>query len=933
MSSTTPPNGDGSVHSTQEEEEERIRHTPSPQNTPPPATTAPLAPPGTAPRLAQAGQVAAETHVTQATGGVIPKTRVLFDPMEGQQILEDRSAAAQAEAQAAAQDARTARQRRKAEQITQFQESLINTAIMSTGQPQADNPRQAHPEWLREQVQTTRADILNFITTMTQSRPTAQQPPYYSNPHNTAQIQPPPQANLPQHHPQHYYRQPSIDQENLLLPHQVHEVPPPRQNPTWPLRARSKSHGRTRAQSRSPMRTRAPPQANYSKPAGNKKSELDMAKDEIARLTREMNAIHIMADLHEKQGIPATAEMQGVFQQQFEGAETQYHEAQEQLQDMMELQQHNQQAVISPVDHDPNARLRDVDLEKIAKLIAQNSPDTETVLYKIKDRIRTHKLSHDEIKELMSLCLTKEPYHVYRRMQDQPVQYILTHLFKRFTTSTNICDEERKIQEHKRHPGENLECCMARLDANINMTAYLYSSNEREGRRANILQDKLFAMVSPETLTQLHYKKRKEARKNNLMSYQELLDIALDFEEGSADYKPPLPALQNIQVHNVAPVQTGQDIGLIKAPYIKDPYADKPKATITSSVAQSPSASRRNESPGYTASSHHRDRSRSLDKYGREQRDSTAVRDFRARSRDSDRRGRRQDQFSRHRPTDSVEDTSAYPRQSSKTPSTPALPQQPPQQVAPEGLAWVRNTNWNDPSMNPEHQFRGRPRRRDRDQRDRDRPRYQQPQRDFSNQRNTTSNYPVDTQPKQIAFVSKPVQAQHNSNPYSGYNQSQYNHSNNQYGNNQYGNQNQYNNRHQNGRNGARHLMNTSGYINQNIYLEDIGNGMLAMRASSTDRSTGRTTRIGYPNNNNNNNNNGYRRQNNNYNKSYDNRSNYRRNNGGYNGNNNNNFNRYNKPSYNANSANLPLTHGDGSNPRSRLHSNNQPPQLGIQSG
>ena len=350
-----------------------------------------------------------------------------------------------------------------------------------------------------------------------------------------------------------------------------------------------------------------------------KGKRMDDIKADIDRLEAQLQQMRIIHD------IPAVRQKQQQDPSYMDQANRahqkvvrQRDELMARLKDMTELASRRQDVFMQL----PQYPRQHQNVEKIAKMINSSSTDNETVLCKIEDRIRMQKLSHEEIHDLLSTCLKGEAYRTYRQIHHLPVDRIITQLKRLHGKIENIIDLENEIIHFKREPGESLQKCMSRLETKIENTSYLHESSRREGRRVQLLTDFLFKSVSPETRKHLDYRRRRNARNNYIMPFEELLDEAMDYEEGN------IPNTYHHTVVNAEIANTESngvevnETSILKPPKVQFP-AEKKDASESrpyrpSHRDRTPTRSR-SASPGYTPDSGNR-RSRRTDRYGRRER-------------------------------------------------------------------------------------------------------------------------------------------------------------------------------------------------------------------------------------------------------------------------------------------------------------------------
>ena len=349
-----------------------------------------------------------------------------------------------------------------------------------------------------------------------------------------------------------------------------------------------------------------------------KGKRMDDIKADIDRLEAQLQQMRIIHD------IPAVRQKQQQDPNYMDQANRahqkvvrQRDELMARLKDMTELASRRQDVVMQL----PQYPRQHQNVEKIAKMINSSSTDNETVLYKIEDRIRMQKLSHEEIHDLLSTCLKGDAYRTYRQIHHLPVDRIIIQLKRLHGKIENIIDLENEIIHFKREKGETLQKCMSRLETMIENTSYLHESSRREGRRVQLLTDFLFKSVSPDTRKHLDYRRRRNARNNYIMPFDELLDEALDYEEGN------IPTTYHHTVVNaeIANVETNEvqvnETSILKPPKVQFP-AEKKDASESrpyrpSQRDRTPTRSR-SASPGYTSDNNRR--SRRTDRYGRRER-------------------------------------------------------------------------------------------------------------------------------------------------------------------------------------------------------------------------------------------------------------------------------------------------------------------------
>ena len=108
-------------------------------------------------------------------------------------------------------------------------------------------------------------------------------------------------------------------------------------------------------------------------------------------------------------------------------------------------------------------------------------------------------------------------------------------------------NNSRMLRKFKRNVGESLRAAMSRCSSIISMTNYLVTHSDRNSRKNYLQQEYLLKIATTRARKAIQQHLRTAQREGKTVSYDTLLNLAVDAETGE-DYVPSLfaaPVLAN----------------------------------------------------------------------------------------------------------------------------------------------------------------------------------------------------------------------------------------------------------------------------------------------------------------------------------------------------------------------------------------------------
>ena len=151
---------------------------------------------------------------------------------------------------------------------------------------------------------------------------------------------------------------------------------------------------------------------------------------------------------------------------------------------------------------------------------------------KLKLYVKNKKLSEDGVISILSMLLKDEPFQVFMDLhnQDADLEAIMNALASQYSDKKTITQYSNMLRNFKRNIGESLRAAMSRCSSIISMTNYLVPHSDRNSRKNFLQQEYLFKIASSKARKAIQEHLRNAQREGITVSYDTLLNLAVDAE-------------------------------------------------------------------------------------------------------------------------------------------------------------------------------------------------------------------------------------------------------------------------------------------------------------------------------------------------------------------------------------------------------------------
>ena len=151
---------------------------------------------------------------------------------------------------------------------------------------------------------------------------------------------------------------------------------------------------------------------------------------------------------------------------------------------------------------------------------------------KLKLYVKNKKLSEDGVISILSMLLKDEPFQVFMDLhnQDADLEAIMNALASQYSDKKTITQYSNMLRNFKRNVGESLRAAMSRCSSIISMTNYLVPHSDRNSRKNFLQQEYLLKIASSKARKAIQEHLRNAQREGITVSYDTLLNLAVDAE-------------------------------------------------------------------------------------------------------------------------------------------------------------------------------------------------------------------------------------------------------------------------------------------------------------------------------------------------------------------------------------------------------------------
>ena len=174
--------------------------------------------------------------------------------------------------------------------------------------------------------------------------------------------------------------------------------------------------------------------------------------------------------------------------------------------------------------------------------------------------IYTETVDHTEraVKNLLAFLLQGSPYRTFYANKDKSIQDICTILIERFGHVSTIQDKIKELEDITRKDKERISGTMSRVAELLDATQLLVKESDRKVRFEILMTNYLLKLATPKAKQAMLNHRGKSLRSGYVVTYKELLSVAMDIErqENESDtdlYAFPVVRAKNYRSHREKP--------------------------------------------------------------------------------------------------------------------------------------------------------------------------------------------------------------------------------------------------------------------------------------------------------------------------------------------------------------------------------------------